>query len=331
MNILVSNHYLDSIGGSETFTFTIIEELVRLGHKVEYFTFTKGFVSSKIEKDLGVFFMSHNNYDLILANHNTTVEELYRKGFIIQTCHGIYPSLEQPSSKADAYVAISEEVQNHLAIRDCPSYLIHNSINLERFKPENKINKDLKNVLSLCHSDSANNFIEDICAELSLNFSKAYKYKNPVWSIEKEINRADMVIGLGRSAFEAMACGRPVIVFDNRKYFKSYGDGYIKDSIALSLKNNCSGRYSKNEYNKDKMVAEFNKYSASDSEFFRFFAQKEFDVTKNITKYFHFYDELIKTRKKAKRAKKIKIAKKILGSNNFNNLAKAYKGKKKSG
>ena len=114
MNILVANNSLDRLGGSETFTFTLIEELVRRGFSVEYFTFNFGLVSSKIENQLKVSFCTRKKYDLILANHNTCVEHLYKYGFIIQTCHGIFPKLEQPSSKSNLYVSVSTEIQNHL-------------------------------------------------------------------------------------------------------------------------------------------------------------------------------------------------------------------------
>lgn len=324
MKILVSNHNLDSIGGSETFTFTIIEELKRLGHLVEYFTFNKGFVCRKIEDDLNVNFMSHSKYDLILANHNTTVDFLHKRGFVIQTCHGIFPKLEQPSFYADAYVSISEEVQNHLAMFDCPSLVIRNSINLERFKPITAINSKLNNILSLCHSEKANNFIKDICNEQSINYLQAYKYKNPIWKIEDVINNSDLVIGLGRSAYEAMACGRPVLIYDNRKYFDSCGDGYVKDILGFSLRNNCSGRFSKTSFDKSNFIDELNKYSSSDSKYFRNFAKKELDVRINIEKYLSFYNDLVYNRRRKKRLKKIRFAKKIIGKKNFNLLAKAH-------
>ena len=134
MRILVANNQLNTLGGSETFTYTIIEELVDRGFFVEYFTFKFGFVSDKIEQELKVSFMSRKKYDLIFANHNTCVEKLYKLGYVIQTCHGIFPKLEQPSIRANAYVSISTEVQNHLGVLGFPSILIYNSINLERFK-----------------------------------------------------------------------------------------------------------------------------------------------------------------------------------------------------
>jgi glycosyltransferase involved in cell wall biosynthesis len=321
MRILVTNNQLDSIGGSETFTFTIIEELVRIGYQVEYFTFKKGFVSALIEEKLKVYFMSKPSYDLILANHNTTVEEVYKKGFTIQTCHGIFPKLEQPSSKADAYVAISQEVQNHLAEKDFPSILIHNSINLERFHPEKKVNKKLERVLSLCHSVEANRFVKEACEIIGVHFQHAYKYHNRIWEIEKVINQVDLVIGLGRSAYEAMACGRPVIVYDNRRYFESCGDGYVKDKLGFSLRNNCSGRFTLQKFTDESFEEELKKYNPNDGGFFREFAEKELDVKLNIQKYFKYQTLLINNRQKEKKNQKIRFIKRVIGHKFFNRIA----------
>lgn len=325
MNILVTNDQLNRLGGSETFTFTIIEELVRLGHNVEYFSFKKGLVSSKIEKLLNVHFMSKGKYDLILANHNTTVDKVHKRGFTIQTCHGIFPKLEQPSSNANAYVSISQEVQDHLGKLGYPSILIHNSINLDRFKIKSKINRKLNSVLSLCHSEEANLFVEKACSDMNVKFKQAYKYKNAIWNVEDEINKVDLVIGLGRSAYEAMACGRPVLIYDNRRYFPSCGDGYVKDVLGFSLKNNCSGRYFNKKFSKSDFVSEAMKFNSNDSLFFREFAERELDVKKNIKKYLDIFDFIKTNIKINKRHKKIKIAKIIIGHNNFNSLARIYK------
>lgn len=319
---------METLGGSETYCFTVLEALKSLGHNVEYFTFKKGYISSKIENDLGISFMSKSKYDLILANHNTTVDQVYKKGFTIQTCHGIYPSLEQPSLNANAYVSISQEVQDYLAKLGCPSILIHNSINLDRFKPITPINTKLKSILSLCHSSDANQFVKKICEELDINYRQAFKYKNPTWHIEDEINKVDMVVGLGRSAYEAMACGRPVIVYDNRRYFESCGDGYVKDILGLSLKNNCSGRYSNIKFDNDSFKTEIEKYNSNDSFFFRKFAEKELDVNKNIQKYFEYYNFILGHKLKKNREKKIRFLKKIIGKHLYKILVNFHRSLK---
>lgn len=294
MNILVANFSLDKVGGSETFTFTLIEELIKRKHNVEYFTFHQGYVSHKIEKDLGVSFMTKKKYDLVLANHNKIIKKVYFKGFTIQTCHGIYPELEQPSHYADSHVSISTEVQNYLANKGYSSRLIFNGINCKRYTVKNKVSNQLSKVLSLCHSDSANDKLKRICKDLQVDLRIADKYNDPVWNIEDSINDVDLVVGLGRSAYEAMACGRPVIVWDDRDYFNSVGDGYVRDLLGLSMLNNCSGRYSKKEYSDEELKLEFEKYNSEDSKFFRDFALNKLNVEKAVDEYIEYYTNLLK-------------------------------------
>lgn len=313
MRILVANNQLSALGGSETFTYTLIKELSRRGFFVEYFTFNFGLVSDKIEKELKVFFMTKSKYDLILANHNTCVDKLYKLGYVIQTCHGIFPKLEQPSSKAHAFVSISTEIQNHLGVLGFPSVLIYNSIDIERFKPIKPIRPKLTTVLSLCHSEEANSFVEEACYDLGIDFLKAYKYGDAIWSVEDMINRADLVVGLGRSAYEAMACGRPVLIYDKRRYFESCGDGYVKNELGFSLLNNCSGRYSKQHFTLDLLKNELLKYNVEDGDYFRRFAERELDVRNNVDKYLQFWKEAIKNKKLIRKQNQIKLIQNILG------------------
>jgi hypothetical protein len=294
-NILVANNHLEKVGGSETFIYTLIEELLKRGLYVEYFTFFKGEVSDRIEKDLKVKFMSLKNYDLILANHNTCVKYLSHKGITIQTCHGIYPKEEQPEVYADAHVAISKEVSDHLLNLGFKSKIILNGINCERYKSSRKINKELRTVLSLSQSVSANAKIESACAKLNLKFKMLNKNKNPIWNVEDIINKADLVIGLGRSAYEAIACGRTVIIFDERDYFESYSDGYLTvHTIPKWVENNCSGRYSKKEFSTEDLVQELEKYSENDGKQLRQFAVDHFNIVSKVDDYLEYAESLKK-------------------------------------
>lgn len=289
-SILVANNHLVQVGGSETFTYTMIKELLSRDFDVEYFALVRGDFSEKLEKELNVKFKSKKKYDLILANHNTCVEALMGYGFIIQTCHGIYPQLEQPSKCANFHVAISQEVQNHLAIKGFVSVVIMNGIDNSKFYSKKSINKELKNVLSLCQSEEANLFLKKICNNLNLKFTSIDKNSNPTWNIEDVINDSDLVIGLGRSAYEAMACGRPVIVFDKRAYSESYADGYVTNKLATSIINNCSGRFYKIKLTDDMMVQELSKYNAADGEILRQYILDNMTVQLAVERYLNLFD-----------------------------------------
>lgn len=291
MRILVGNIWLQKTGSSENFTFALATTLKRMGHNVEYFTFNKGEISERLEQ-AGIPFMCHDFYDLILANHITVVEHLYLHGFIVQTCHGAIVEMEQPSPYADKYVGVTEEVCCHLRGLGVNSDLILNGIDCNRFSPKRDLPSKLTKVLSLCQSDEINVFLKDCCNEIGVDFTSCNKHTDNVFEIEKEINKADLVIGIGRSLYDAMACGRCVISYDRRDYVnQSLGDGYInKENIERSIFYNCSGRGSRKNFSKEEFIAELKKYNPEDGKWARDYALNFLNMEKSAKRYLGYYN-----------------------------------------
>ncbi|WP_320052861.1 glycosyltransferase family 4 protein [uncultured Acetobacteroides sp.] len=292
MNILVSNRNLGKTGGSETFTYTLIGELVKRGHSVEYFCFKRGLVASKIEEDFGVGFMSKPKYDLIFANHLKTVEFLYRFGPVIQTCHGIFPHSERPSLHADGYISISQEVQELLLKSGILSPIIHNGIDCERFRPMKPLRNSNIRVLSLCQSEEGHQQVLDACKLVGAEFGKLDKKIDNIWDVSSAINEYDLVVGLGRSAYEALACGRPVVIYDKRPYASSMGDGYFLDVMPMSLKNNCSGRALHRDFSIEDLAHEIGRYRPEDGNIARRYAEQSFNVERAVDAYLEYAKSL---------------------------------------
>ncbi|MBR5396104.1 MAG: glycosyltransferase family 4 protein [Bacteroidaceae bacterium] len=291
MKILLGTHYLAKTGGTESYTYALAMELKRLGHEVEYFAIVRGRTSSLLEEK-GVPFMSADHYDLILANHNTVVEKLWSYGYIVQTCHGNIAQLEQPSPYADAYVSVSEEVRNYLLKKGfCSKVVISNGIDCNRFYPKTPVSQTLKTVLSLCQSDIANDFIRRCCEQVGIKFLQSNKFIDNVWSIEELINQSDLVIGLGRSAYDAMACGRCVLVYDYREYMGEFlGDGMLTpESIGKSMTCNCSGRANRIKYDEQAFITEIRKYSPELGVWGREYALEHLNIEVSARKYLDIY------------------------------------------
>lgn len=282
MKILITNHWLKKLGGSETFTYTLAKELQRKGHEVHFFTNVEGLVSNRLLAEGVKRSNLKSKYDLILANHHTTVDKVHHLGPTIQTCHGVIPKLEQPSENADILVAISEEVALHIKT----THIIRNGVDCQRFKPSRKLPSKPKKILSLVHSDEANILLRKLCKELNIHLLPFNKYSNPIWDIERIINQCDLVISLGRGVYEAMACGVAVVVFDKRPYQKAMADGYLsKDIIDKVIKNNCSGRFFKHEFTKEELASEIQKYNPKDGVFLRNYALEHFNIEYQAEKY----------------------------------------------
>jgi glycosyltransferase involved in cell wall biosynthesis len=288
MKILVTNHWLKKLGGSETFTYALIAALKKAGHDVDLFTNQPGMVSDRITTDLKVYLKRlKDSYDLILASHNTCVRPVIDRGPVIQTCHGIYPKLEQPSDLANAWVSISQEVKNYLKSLGKKSILILNGIDCDRFKPGKPPEKKIRKVLSLSHSEELNNMLASMLANYRVKLITVNKYRNPVWKIESLMQQCDLVISLGRGAYEAMACGCAVLVLDYRPYMKAVlGDGIItRDNINDLMLNNCSGRRLMRNDVGEMLTESFDKYSPDMCEYNRHFAVNNLNITEKVNQY----------------------------------------------
>ena len=290
MKILIGQNHLDTLGGSETYTYALVEEFHRRGHEVGVMCARnrKGMVSDLIESNLGIRTnIISKKYDACFISHNSMILQLHSleidHGIVYQICHGTTPALEQPSTATGVnFISISEEVQQHLKRSEHESELIVNGINLDRFKPT-KINKELKNILSLSQSDRLNNFLQKMCDRYDYNFKHHNKFLNPIFNIEEEIAAADLVVTLGRGAYESMACGKNVLIADWRAYQPALMDGLItEDNTARFLRNNCSGRTEKKTIDESSIVKELLKYSAAQGEANRNFAEKNLNIKEKV-------------------------------------------------
>ena len=294
MRVLVGNNKLAKPGGSETYTYAIVEELVKRGHEVFCVAGGgEGLVSKQIEQ-LGVPVYFHTpppyEFDVALLSHRTSIQKVASvKTFKIQTCHGVFHPLEQPVPGMDAYVSISEEVKRHLHGLGYDSVLIRNGVNTHRYAPITfDLHENLTVVLSLVHSDRANKIVAEACRPFHCDVIVQNKYKEPIWEIENLINHADLVIGLGRGIYETMACGRNAVIFDYRPYMGAHpiGDGFVTpENLPLFIRYNCSGRYSGENYNAEKLHRELQKYDSSLGDWLRDAAFAYFDIEEKVTQY----------------------------------------------
>ena len=292
MKILIGQNHLDTIGGSETYTYALINELFNRGFKIELVCGSRrfGIMSKKIYNDFGIIPDSFSNDpDLCFLNHTTSVSRALQRGVsskkIVQVCHGKIPDLEQPfGNPIKNYISISEEVAEHLLNIGFDSLVVRNGIDLNRFKPT-KVNGSLKNILSLSQSHRFNIFLKKICLKNGWNFSSNNKFKNPIFDIEKKINEADLVVSLGRGAYEALACGKNVLVADWRPYQEPLMDGHLNsNNIEKIIKNNCSGRCLNIKFNEETLTNEIKKYDHRLSEWARSYAFENLDITKQVDK-----------------------------------------------
>ena len=251
MKILIATNHLRGVGGSETWTSTMSMEMLRRGFDVDVFTLKPGAFAKLLKEKVPVNPKLRKAYDLILINHNTCFKYIHKagiKGFKILACHGIFPELEQPVQGADKYVAISEEVSEHLDNLGFTNTIIRNPVDCEKFKPLLQISQGQpRSVLMISNSPGGVSIVRDACEQLNLRFTFA-SMDTPRFDIENLINFVDIVVSLGRGCYESMACERNVIIFDQRSYMgdnSEYGlaEGLVTpELIHTFIRKNCSGR-----------------------------------------------------------------------------------------
>lgn len=280
--VLVGTRHLYQVGGSELYTIDLLRALKsRQDVEVEFFTLYEGELSERVEREYGIPFMSKEKYDIIFASHTVTVDALRKRGPVIQICHGIFPEVEQPFPYADYHVGISQEICDHLQKENYASQLVLNGLDLEEKRPQGTPSDELKTVLSLCQSEEANELLAKVCIRAGVELFHYNKNKNPTFNIQNEINKADMVVGIGRSIYDAMACGRPCIVFDWRDYNGNKGDGYLHPHLFEQfVQTNCSGRYRNLEMDEEALLREFGQYNANDGLLLRRLAEERLDIRK---------------------------------------------------
>lgn len=290
MRILLTNNHLNTFGGTETWTYTMYKAFKKLGHEVVVFTLkTGGGISDKLDNIVtDLKNLKDTSFDLCVVNHNrclSLVTRYVNASKVVFTCHGIYPTLERPVEGADKYVGISLETSNYITkLGFKSSGYIHNPIDLDEYCPTKELSNTPDTLLSFCQNSKT---IENL-RRLQFKINETKKG----WLVRKlitpqMINEVDITCSLGRGVYESLACGRPVIVYDERSYNKiGCYDGVItKENIDSLLENNCSGRKNNLLFSAKQIMEEVRKSYVNDVDYYRSIAEDRFDSIKAATKY----------------------------------------------
>lgn len=285
-NICVANGTYKWIGGTDTFNWAMCKALLDLGYSVYYYApdMDGTGVTERYMREIGVKPYTEGIPLRACFANQQSGKFFVGKCPVIQTCHSAYTDLELPVKGVSVCVSISEEIQKHLQVRGYESGIIRNGVDLQRYcsrKPLRAVPK----VLSICQGDDT--LLCEACAKLGWEFNSVPKATGErIWHIEDLINDADLVVGIGRSLYDAMACGRACVSWDNRKLNPFNGCGYVTaDNWYLYAKTNFTGRGFPQIYTVEGLVTELRKYNPSDGVVMRTFAEKELDALKHAQKY----------------------------------------------
>lgn len=285
-SVCVANGTYKYIGGTDTFNWALCRALLDLGYDVCYYAPNmdgKG-VTEKYLQEMGVQPYKEGMPLLACFANQQSGKHFIGKCPVVQTCHSKFTTLEFPIKGASAYVSISEEIQSYLQVKGYATTLLRNGCDLKRYAPKGCLH-EVPSVLSICQGDDT--LLREACAKLGWRFKSVPKgVSERVWHIEALINEADIVVGIGRSLYDGMACGRACISWDNRKLNPYTGCGYVtEENWHRFAKTNFTGRGFPAISTLGALVAELKKYKPSDGAVMRSMAERELDMRKNVLQY----------------------------------------------
>ena len=296
------NATLDNYAGSETFTYTLACTLKQLGHDVICFSPRLGRLADRLREsyipvtadlagvpdDIDVIHAHHRHESLLAFSR-------FPNKPMILVCHGILPWQEQPFRSRlniHRYVAVSEEVRDHLVrrhrVHPRDVLVMRNGIDLRRFAARQPIGPRPKHALILSNymPVASRDLIANVCGQLGITLRETGKAQSR-WDVEEEINRADLVFALGRSALETLACKRAVIVFDYNG-----ADGLVTpENFHLLRLRNLSGRTHRHQYTEESLRSEIERYDPSTADLLYEVVRREHDVRHIARRYVALYEE----------------------------------------
>ena len=309
MRILLTNHSLQFVGGTEKWTHAMALEMMRRGHEVEVFCLVGGMTSSMmLSEGITVRMTMGSGYDLAMINHNTCLGMANRIDCPkIYTTHGPLNPLEMPAGGADAYVGVSEELKHwYKQFLDRDLTVITNGVDLEKFYPKEPdkesyisihgydqldTNKSGPRVLSMCKIPLAGAMVAEACRLQHLPFEGIHYISNPVWDTAELIQRHDIVVGVGRTAVEALACGKYVIAFDARAETGVQADGVLTpENIDLCRERNISTRTFKEQWTVEDIEKALYLYKKDD--WGRAWAERNADIKDKAQQYLDLAEEI---------------------------------------
>jgi hypothetical protein len=287
MNILIILAH-NRFTGINTWAYTLTKELSSRGYTVdieiddgylEEFTFVDGYNDfvKKLKKVCNKVyvrdFVDYSKYDFSIMSYNIHIDKPTsgKKIFVI---HGTeLPWFDISDYIVDYRVGTSKYNYEHMKCNG----LIHNGIDMEEFSPEkwDPPNIKPKRALLLSRYGLSHNLYY-ACNVLGIELEHSVFDTN----IEGKIGLYDFVISHGRGAYEAMASGRPVLVY-NSMFKDSEGktlcDGWVKEeTFRKILDRNSSGwsfRYDVSTIEKFKKM--ISKYDYTDG-------KKNSELVKNL-------------------------------------------------
>lgn len=232
------------VGGTETYTATVADQLERLGHTVTVHAAVATDGGREMAASLGLRLRigaepPGEEVDAVLAQDTASAYLLAgrrpapRQVFAI---HGLAPFERPPVglSASPTVIVFNDRIARRAAaLATRPEVVrLRQPIDIGRFRPRTPARGRARRLLVLSNRLDGwhARVLADVCAELGLELARIGVPARFTVAPEEEIAGADIVVGYGRSVLEGMAMGRAAYVWD-----RAGGDGWVTPESYAAL------------------------------------------------------------------------------------------------
>lgn len=287
-SIVLAQNKFEFLGGTTTLLVDMASVLLRMGgYDIYYWSedLGTGSMTERWFESNGIQKYDGRNVDMAITCQTAATSHFVGRCKVLQLLNSKFTTLEYPVMGCNAYIAVSVEIADFMKEKFGMKVPVRlNGIDLQRFKPDDSKSETVR-VLSICQGDDT--LLKEACEELGYKFNSVPKdVKDRVWNVEDLIKDSDIVVGIGRSAYVGMACGKCVVSWDNRSLNPNTGCGYIiPEKFADYTYSNFTGRGFEPLDTKDKLKAELKKYNPEDGKKLRVIAEQQLDAKINTLIY----------------------------------------------
>lgn len=226
MKILFALNAL-ALGGTESYVFTVAEQLDRLAHDVVIFS-PQPERGLEVARERGLTVIGaealHDDYDAALVQDAAVAYEVAElcpgaRSVFVAHSEGFDPQLPpQLPGTVDLLVALNDRVATRLRSFAAGHEVVRlrQPIDTQRFMAAGPLPQHPRNALIFSNNVIADReaMLEDACRQVGLDLLRRGGAAGQTNDPREALAEADIVIGYGRVVLEAMACGRAAFIYD---------------------------------------------------------------------------------------------------------------------
>lgn len=236
------------LGGTETYSVTVAEQLERLGHSTLIHAPTATGPGRELVESRGLRIAvgglpaaldDLGGVDAVLAQDSAGAYELAGRGDGVRqlfVVHGLAGFEHPPGAlrPAPRVVVLNDRIGARVASLASSSEAVRlrQPIDIARYRPRGASRRRARRVLVFSNYVEADRLrlLEGACADLGLELARLGAQLGSKVDTQQAIADADIVVGYGRSVLEGMAMGRAAYVWD-----RGGGDGWVTPESYSAL------------------------------------------------------------------------------------------------